>query len=58
MSKFVMSIMCVFKLLVEMSEREKSESRRPIFTPKKFVNTVWSSLTFWADGSQQDAHEV
>lgn len=45
------------KLLVEMSEKEKLD-RRPIYTPRKFVSTVWRSLTFWADGSQQDAHEV
>ena len=47
----------LFKLLVEMSDKEKLD-RRPIYTPRKFVNTVWTSLNFWSDGSQQDAHEV
>lgn len=39
-----------------MSKIEQSD-RRPIYTPRKFVNTVWSLLSFWSDGSQQDAHE-
>lgn len=39
-----------------MSKIEHSD-RRPIYTPRKFVNTVWSLLSFWSDGSQQDAHE-
>jgi hypothetical protein len=45
------------ELLFEMSEKERLD-RRPIYTPRKFVNTVWTLLKFWADGSQQDAHEV
>ncbi|RMZ93645.1 hypothetical protein BpHYR1_032866, partial [Brachionus plicatilis] len=44
------------ELLVEMSKMEQSD-RRPIYTPRKFVNTVWTLLSFWSDGSQQDAHE-
>ena len=45
------------ELLCEMSEKEKLD-RRPVYSPRKFVNTVWTSLSFWSDGSQQDAHEV
>ncbi len=52
-----MVILLKKKLLCEMTEKE-TQDRRPIYTPRKFVNTVWNLLTFWADGSQQDAHEV
>lgn len=48
--------MLLVKLLADMSKIEQSD-RRPIYTPRKFVNTVWNLLTFWSDGSQQDAHE-
>lgn len=40
-----------------MSEKEKQD-RRPIYSPAKFVKTVWTLLSFWSNGSQQDAHEV
>lgn len=45
------------QLLVEMAEKEKQD-RRPIYSPVKFVKTVWTLLSFWSNGSQQDAHEV
>ncbi|CAF0828134.1 unnamed protein product [Brachionus calyciflorus] len=44
------------ELLADMSKIEQAD-RRPIYTPRKFVNTVWTLLSFWSDGSQQDAHE-
>jgi hypothetical protein len=40
----------------EMTEKEKQD-RRPIYSPAKFVKTVWNLLSFWSNGSQQDAHE-
>jgi ubiquitin C-terminal hydrolase len=40
-----------------MSDKEKQD-RRPIYSPAKFVKTVWTLLSFWSNGSQQDAHEV
>ncbi len=45
------------QLLVEMADKEKQD-RRPIYSPVKFVKTVWTLLSFWSNGSQQDAHEV
>jgi ubiquitin C-terminal hydrolase len=52
----VMFVRNLHELLAEMSDKERLD-RRPIYTPRKFVNTVWQSLGFWSDGSQQDAHE-
>ncbi len=52
----IIFVINLHELLAEMSDKEKLD-RRPIYTPRKFVNTVWTSLSFWSDGSQQDAHE-
>lgn len=51
--KFVKNL---HQLLEEMSDKEKQD-RRPIYSPAKFVKTVWTLLSFWSNGSQQDAHE-
>ena len=46
----------------EKKEKTNQRTSAPIILPRKFVRAVWKSLTFrdinWADGSQQDAHEV
>lgn len=52
-AKFVKNL---HQLLVEMADKEKQD-RRPIYSPAKFVKTVWTLLSFWSNGSQQDAHE-
>jgi ubiquitin C-terminal hydrolase len=41
------------------SNSSSSSSRAVVQNAKisKFVAAIWSTLTFWSDGSQQDAHE-